>query len=105
MQEIDKENSLINLLANLETSDKIVPKIIIFVARKNDCDLLNKKIKKLGYDAEALHGDKTQAEREKNLELFRRGKGNMYVYYYIPIKNTCVYIHNIHIYIYKLGAI
>jgi ATP-dependent RNA helicase DDX5/DBP2 len=83
MQESDKENSLINLLSNLETNfvsgAKMVPKIIIFVARKNDCDVLKKKICKLGYDADALHGDKTQAEREKNLEIFRRGKGKILI--------------------------
>jgi ATP-dependent RNA helicase DeaD len=52
---------------------------LIFCRTKNGCDELAKRMSSIGYPAEALHGDLTQAQREKVLDQFRVRKVSMLV--------------------------
>jgi ATP-dependent RNA helicase DeaD len=53
--------------------DKERPKAMIFCSTKRMVDILAKRLESYGYPAEALHGDLTQARREKILKDFRAG--------------------------------
>ncbi|VWL85389.1 DEAD/DEAH box helicase [Oceanivirga miroungae] len=44
---------------------------IVFCRTKHDVDEITKKLKARSYDTEAIHGDITQAQREKTLDLFK----------------------------------
>lgn len=44
---------------------------IVFCKTKSDVDTVTNKLKARGYDAECIHGDISQAMREKGLNLFR----------------------------------
>jgi len=52
---------------------------LIFCRTKNDVNTLAAHLKDRGYDAEAIHGDITQAQREKTLEKFKKQKANILV--------------------------
>lgn len=52
-------------------------RVIIFLRTKRAVDKLSKSLKARGFDAIAIHGDKTQAHRKKALDLFKHGKMNI----------------------------
>ena len=54
--------------------DREKPKAMVFCATKRMVDILTKALVSYGYPAAALHGDLTQARREKVLQDFRDGK-------------------------------
>jgi len=54
--------------------DKEKPKAIVFCSTKRMVDILEQRLKSYGYPAEALHGDLSQAQRERVLTDFRKGK-------------------------------
>lgn len=62
----NKVNVLHDLLIKPEFS-----KVIIFARTKRATDRLAKALKERGFDAAAIHGDKTQAQRKKALSLFK----------------------------------
>ena len=64
--------TITNLNTNTNTNN-FLPKTIIFVARKSDCDQLVKILTRLGYTSDSLHGDKTQDMRDRAMERFREG--------------------------------
>ncbi len=47
---------------------------LIFCARRTTVDRLTGRLKRAGYDAEAIHGQLSQARREAVLERFRKGE-------------------------------
>jgi ATP-dependent RNA helicase DeaD len=47
---------------------------LIFCNTKRGCDLVTRRLREAGYQAEALHGDFSQARREAVLAKFREGK-------------------------------
>lgn len=49
------------------------PSALIFVATRDEADSLVKRLGKAGFQAEALHGDKSQEERSSVLARFRGG--------------------------------
>jgi ATP-dependent RNA helicase DDX5/DBP2 len=51
-----------------------VPKSIIFVSRKSDCDNLANALWDAGYSVDALHGDKQQFLRTRVMDNFKNGK-------------------------------
>ena len=53
------------LPAGEEDNMRAVPKTIIFRSRKTDCEDLMFHLRELGYPADSLHGDKSQALRER----------------------------------------
>ncbi|QLH75503.1 MAG: DEAD/DEAH box helicase [Methanomassiliicoccales archaeon] len=54
--------------------DKYQPKAIVFAQTKMMVDIITKRLQSYGYPVAALHGDITQAKREKVLRDFRTGK-------------------------------
>jgi len=54
--------------------DRERPKAMVFCATKRMVDILTRALVSYGYPAAALHGDLTQARREKVLQDFREGK-------------------------------
>lgn len=52
---------------------------IIFCRTKNDVDFITSKLHDRDYDTEGLHGDISQAQREKILSKFKRKKTNVLV--------------------------
>jgi len=55
------------------------PKAIIFCHTKRMVDILVERLQKLGYRAEAIHGDMTQSKREKVLQQFKNGQVDLLV--------------------------
>jgi ATP-dependent RNA helicase DeaD len=47
---------------------------ILFVRTKRDADEVSESLQSRGYSAEALHGDMSQAQRERTLARFKRGQ-------------------------------
>ena len=52
---------------------------LIFCRTKSDVNSLASHLTDRGYDAEAIHGDITQAQREKTLNKFKKQKANILV--------------------------
>ncbi len=54
-------------------------RIILFSRTKHGCDRLAKQLDNAGVRSSIIHGNKSQAQRERSLEEFRRGKSNVLV--------------------------
>ncbi|MBM3741969.1 MAG: DEAD/DEAH box helicase [Actinobacteria bacterium] len=54
-------------------------RIILFCRTKHGCDRLAKQLGAAGVRSSIIHGNKSQAQREKSLEEFRRGRSNVLV--------------------------
>ncbi|XP_014234831.1 DEAD-box ATP-dependent RNA helicase 20-like isoform X2 [Trichogramma pretiosum] len=76
-QEHEKEGKLATLLRDLRCDQG--NKTIIFVETKKKVDDITKVIKRLGWHAIAIHGDKSQPERDYVLNEFRSGKTQILV--------------------------
>merc|ERR550532_1992210 len=66
-----KQDELVKLFRN--TFQEAEVKVLIFLATKYGCDKLCKNLRKSGWPALAIHGDKTQRERDWVMEQFRSG--------------------------------
>ncbi|GAB7220323.1 DEAD/DEAH box helicase [Vibrio comitans] len=53
--------------------------VLVFIGAKDNADALTKKLTKAGISVAALHGSKSQQEREETLELFKQGKVNVLI--------------------------
>lgn len=73
----DKEVKLCNLLKEIGSDGN--NKIIIFVETKKKVDDITKCIRREGYAAISIHGDKSQPERDYVLTEFRSGKSSILV--------------------------
>ncbi|XP_014470818.1 PREDICTED: DEAD-box ATP-dependent RNA helicase 20-like isoform X3 [Dinoponera quadriceps] len=71
-QEHEKESKLSQLLREIGTERG--SKMIIFVETKKKVDDITKAIKREGWPAISIHGDKSQPERDYVLSEFRNGK-------------------------------
>jgi ATP-dependent RNA helicase DeaD len=56
-----------------------IDRALIFCARRTTVDRLTGRLKRAGYDAEAIHGQLSQARREAVLDRFRKGELNFMV--------------------------
>jgi ATP-dependent RNA helicase DeaD len=65
-------------LARIMDSEK-PPRAMIFCSTKRMVDILTGKLKGYGYRAEGIHGDLTQAARDKVMERFRSGKASVLI--------------------------
>ena len=54
-------------------------RIILFCRTKHGCDRLAKQLDNSGVRSSIIHGNKSQAQRERSLEEFRRGRSNVLV--------------------------
>lgn len=74
----DKEDELFNLLDKInpdETKDpQYVPKTIVFVSRKSDCDDIADMLRDEGFRVDTLHGDMSQFSRTKAMDRFKNGR-------------------------------
>ena len=66
--QMEKMNRLISILRSLERGAKV----IIFSSTKRTCDQLSRQLER-DFGASAIHGDKSQQERDWTLASFRSG--------------------------------
>ncbi|KAL1517712.1 hypothetical protein ABEB36_001444 [Hypothenemus hampei] len=78
-QEHEKENKLNSLLQEIGTNGEPDAKVIIFVETKKKVEAITRLIRKYGWPAVAMHGDKSQQERDYVLREFRNGKATILV--------------------------
>ncbi|WP_117232760.1 DEAD/DEAH box helicase [Vibrio maerlii] len=69
-----KPNALIALIEQYQWKQALV-----FIGAKDNADKLTKKLTKVGVATAALHGNKSQDEREQTLEDFKSGKINVLI--------------------------
>uniref|UniRef100_A0A0A9W0F9 RNA helicase n=1 Tax=Lygus hesperus TaxID=30085 RepID=A0A0A9W0F9_LYGHE len=72
VQENDKQDRLVALLEEIG-SDRL-ERTIIFVETKRKVEAIANGLKRIGWPAVSIHGDKSQNERDYVLRDFRRGK-------------------------------
>ncbi|XP_044749664.1 ATP-dependent RNA helicase p62-like isoform X2 [Coccinella septempunctata] len=78
-QENEKEFKLNNLLQEIGDSVDKDAKVIIFVETKRKVEDITRTIRKFGWPAVCMHGDKSQQERDYVLRQFRNGKSSILV--------------------------
>ncbi|EFA12740.2 uncharacterized protein LOC103312134 isoform X2 [Tribolium castaneum] len=76
-EESEKEEKLCKLLKEIGSDS--CNKIIVFVETKKKVDDITKCIRREGYAAISIHGDKSQPERDYVLSEFRTGKSSILV--------------------------
>jgi len=69
-----KYEHLIECLDNFFTAKKQGDRCLVFLNAKNTAKFLDEQLYEKNFDTGALHGDLTQADREKNLKRFRNGE-------------------------------
>lgn len=74
---VDKSNKYKLLKDILESWE--IDSMLIFTKTKHGADRLVNYLNKDNFFSVAIHGDKSQRERTKNLELFKRGKAQLLV--------------------------
>jgi ATP-dependent RNA helicase DDX5/DBP2 len=82
VKEFLKRDALLDLLEqkiNPSDNPRALPKTLVFASTKATCDDLQQELRKAGYNAAALHGDKSQASRDDVMNGFRRGKINILI--------------------------
>ncbi len=63
VEEHEKYDKLLDLLQR-ESNTASASKILVFCERKKECDLITRKLRSDGWPALAIHGDKSQSERD-----------------------------------------
>ncbi|KAM0729118.1 putative ATP-dependent RNA helicase DDX17 [Formica fusca] len=76
-QDYEKENKLSTLLKEIMAESE--NKTIVFIETKRRVDEITRKMKRDGWPAVCIHGDKTQQERDWVLQDFRSGKAPILV--------------------------
>jgi len=71
--EFDKKDLVMRNLKNIMAESQ-TDKVIIFTATKRTADELSHYLKRDGFPAMAIHGDKSQADRDHALKLFKTGR-------------------------------
>ncbi|GMX58488.1 MAG: hypothetical protein MCSN_1420 [Candidatus Microsyncoccus archaeolyticus] len=74
---IGREDKL-DILCRLLSKDSF-HKVLVFGKTKHGVEKLSKELVKKGFKAESIHGNKTQAKRQKSLSLFKRNQINILV--------------------------
>ncbi|MFH1391165.1 MAG: DEAD/DEAH box helicase [Candidatus Diapherotrites archaeon] len=54
-------------------------RVLVFVSTKRSADFLSRKLYKMRYNVESIHGDKSQKAREIALEKFRSGRAKILI--------------------------
>jgi superfamily II DNA/RNA helicase len=73
VHESEKTDALLTLLRSRGPDGGPMKQVLVFVNAKIECRRLARQLQKAGVNADAIHGDKTQDERMKALEGFKRG--------------------------------
>jgi len=80
--DIDHKFWMVSRNDRVETISQLVnqyERIILFCRTKHGCDRLAKQLDNSGVRSSIIHGNKSQAQRERSLEEFRRGRSNVLV--------------------------
>jgi len=80
--DIEHKFWLVNRNDRIETVAQMTnhyERIILFCRTKHGCDRVAKQLAVAGVKSSVIHGNKSQAQREKSLEEFRRGRSNILV--------------------------
>jgi len=75
VEEYDKKNALYEVLEKAMDGSKI----LIFTGTKRTADIITRQLREDGWPARAIHGDKTQSERDWVLEEFKSSKSPIMV--------------------------
>ncbi|XP_074028020.1 ATP-dependent RNA helicase p62 [Leptinotarsa decemlineata] len=78
-QEHEKEYKLNQLLQEIGNHTEPGSKILIFVETKKKVEAITRAIRRFGWQAVCMHGDKSQQERDYVLSEFRNGKSTILV--------------------------
>lgn len=78
-QEHEKENKLNVLLQEIGQNQDPGAKTIIFVETKRKAESITRNIRRYGWPAVCMHGDKTQQERDEVLYQFKEGRSSILV--------------------------
>ncbi len=70
-----KKRSLLNEMLN----DNVLRRVIVFTRTKHGANRLAEQLGRDGIEADALHGNKSQSQRERALARFRRGQARVLV--------------------------
>lgn len=76
-EDYEKESKLMKLLAEISSENET--KTIVFVETKRKVDEITRAINRNGWKAIAIHGDKSQQERDYVLNAFRNGRHGILV--------------------------
>lgn len=68
-----------NLLQEIGNNGEPGAKIIIFVETKKKVESITRTIRRYGWPAVCMHGDKSQQERDYVLREFRNGKSSILI--------------------------
>mmetsp|Transcript_133761 Transcript_133761/g.245944 ORF Transcript_133761/g.245944 Transcript_133761/m.245944 type:complete len:552 (-) Transcript_133761:10-1665(-) len=83
LRPFEKQDELFNLLTELnpdeDNSPQKMPKTLIFMSRKADCDHMADMIYDHGHRVETLHGDMSQKARDVAMDRFRTGRTKLLV--------------------------
>ena len=74
--DMDKYSSLLRYLREHHSTND---RALVFVETKKGCDMLTRSLRADNFQARAIHGDKTQAERDWTLKEFKDGKSTLLV--------------------------
>jgi superfamily II DNA/RNA helicase len=74
VHESEKTAALLTLLKTRGPEGGRMAQVLVFVNAKIECRRLARQLQKAGVNADAIHGDKTQDERMKALEGFKKGE-------------------------------
>jgi len=69
VSDYDKYNRLVHHMKDFNDGSRV----LVFVETKKGCDQLQRSLRMEGYPVRAIHGDKTQGERDEALREFRDG--------------------------------
>ena len=75
VDEMDKRRKLFNILEKVYKGGKV----LVFCSTKRTCDSVTRHLREAGWPARAIHGDKSQQERDWVLQEFRDGKAPIMV--------------------------
>lgn len=78
-EENEKYDKLLEILENIKKLGPNEQKTLIFAQTKRLADDLSKQLNRRGFDAEPIHGGRSQMQRESILEAFRNNKINVLV--------------------------
>ncbi|XP_030064291.1 probable ATP-dependent RNA helicase DDX5 [Microcaecilia unicolor] len=71
-QDFEKDDKLLRLMEEIMSEKE--NKTIVFVETKRRCDNLTRRMRRDGWPAMGIHGDKSQKERDRVLSEFKHGK-------------------------------
>jgi ATP-dependent RNA helicase RhlE len=70
-----KKQDLLHALLN----DKSIKRALVFTRTKHGADRVVRKLESAGFEAEAIHGNKSQGQRTRALDAFKKGRARILV--------------------------